>query len=116
MFGGKGFYGIKVHQAVLASGVKYTGATAHIVDKEVDAGAALIRGVVPVLTEDTAESLQKRVLKVEHEILVKAVKAMVQCKIEELIKNPEVLINKADREGAAEFAKGLLELGSALTE
>ena len=92
-FGGKGFYGIKVHQAVLASGEKYTGATAHLVDCGIDTGAVLVRGVIPVMPDDTAETLQKRVLDVEHVVLVHAVKALVEGKIEELIRNPLTLID-----------------------
>jgi len=114
MFGGKGFYGLKVHQAVIASGVKYSGATAHIVDSGVDTGAALVRSVVPVLPEDTAESLQKRVLKAEHIILVQAVKAMVENRIEDMIKKPVVLIDAKDREGVFEYAEDLIELGRAI--
>jgi len=87
-FGGKGFYGIKVHQAVIASGAEQSGATAHLVDCGVDTGAILVRGVVPVLPDDTAESLQKRVLEIEHIVLVKAVKALVENETEELAKNP----------------------------
>jgi len=116
MFGGIGFYGIKVHQAVLASGVKYTGATAHIVDCGVDTGAALIRGVVRILPDDTKESLQKRVLKTEHEVLVLAVKALALDKLDEHIRKPQILVNEADKKGVAEYAKGLLELGNALTD
>ena len=97
-FGGKGFYGIKVHQAVLASGEKYTGATAHIVDCGIDTGAILVRGVIPVMPDDTAESLQKRVLEIEHVVLVKAVKALVEGKVEELIKKPLTLLNMGDYE------------------
>ena len=115
LFGGKGFYGIRVHQAVLTSGVKYTGATAHIVDCGVDTGAALIRSVVPVLADDTPESLQKRVLNVEHDVLVQAVKALAENKINELILKPLVLMNKNDKDGIYEYARGLLELGSVLT-
>ena len=88
LFGGKGFYGIKVHQAVLASGAKHTGATAHIVDCGIDTGAVLVRGVLPVLPDDTAQSLQKRVLKVEHNVLVQAVKALVEGRTEDLMQNP----------------------------
>jgi len=105
LFGGKGFYGIRVHQAVLASGVKYTGASAHIVDCGIDTGAVLVRGVVPVLSDDTAESLQKRVLTVEHKVLVQAVKAMVEDRIEELIKNPMLQID----EGVNEKAQAILD-------
>ena len=91
MFGGKGFYGIKVHQAVIASGVKETGATAHLVDCGIDTGAVLVRGIVPVLGDDTAESLQKRVLEIEHKVLVHAVKSMVEGKTGELAKQPVTL-------------------------
>jgi len=76
-FGGKGFYGIKVHQAVLASGDKTSGATAHLVDEGIDTGKILVQKKVPVLPDDTAETLQKRVLEAEHIILVEAVKMMV---------------------------------------
>ena len=91
MFGGKGFYGIKVHQAVLASDAKQTGATAHLVDCGIDTGAILVRGIVPVLDGDTAEELQKRVLEIEHKVLVHAVKAVVEGRTDELIKQPETL-------------------------
>jgi len=115
MFGGKGFYGLRVHQAVLASGVKFSGATAHIVDCGVDTGPALVRGVVPVLVDDAAETLQKRVLEIEHVVLVRAVKALVEDGIEALIQKPITLIDDKDREETFEFAKGLQELGNALT-
>ena len=116
MFGGKGFYGIKVHQAVLASGVPYTGATAHIVDCGVDTGAVLVRGIVQVLADDTAESLQKRVLEIEHEVLVQAVKALAENKTEAMIVKPGLLVYENDRDGILEYATGLLELGNALAD
>jgi len=116
MFGGKGFYGIRVHQAVLTAGVKYTGATAHLADREYDTGDVLVRSVVPVLADDTAETLQKRVLKVEYKTLVRAVKALAENRIEELVKKPVTIINDEDKEGVMEFAKGLVELGKTLTE
>jgi folate-dependent phosphoribosylglycinamide formyltransferase PurN len=116
LFGGKGFYGIKVHRAVLASGAKYTGATAHIVDCGVDTGAVLVRGVLPVLPDDTAESLQKRVLKVEHNVLVHAAKALVEGRIKDLINNPLTLINEENKAGIQEYAEGLIKLGKALTD
>jgi len=77
-FGGKGFYGIKVHQAVIDSGDTVSGATAHLVDCGIDTGTVLVQEKVPVLPEDTAESLQKRVLELEHVVLVQAVKIMCQ--------------------------------------
>ena len=87
-YGGKGFYGINVHKAVLAAGEYHSGATAHIVDTGIDTGAILVQGKVPVLPDDTAESLQKRVLGVEHIVLVQAVKALVEDEIEKLTENP----------------------------
>lgn len=72
-FCGKGYYGEKVHQAVLNAGVKITGATIHMVDEGTDTGPILFQEVVNVLPEDTVETLQKRVLKVEHKLLVNAV-------------------------------------------
>ena len=116
LFGGKGFYGIKVHQAVLASGFPFTGATAHIVDSGIDTGAALVRGAAAVLPGDTAESLQKRVLELEHPVLVKAVKALVEGRITELVEKPLLLINNCDRDALLKYAAGLSELGAVLTE
>ncbi|MCR2033037.1 phosphoribosylglycinamide formyltransferase [Anaerofustis stercorihominis] len=72
-FCGKGYYGIKVHEAVLNYGAKITGATVHFADEGADTGPIIIQGTVPVFTEDTPEILQKRVLEVEHMILPKAV-------------------------------------------
>ena len=93
-FGGMGFYGINVHKAVLKSGVKITGATAHIVDTGVDTGAILVQGEVPVIPEDTPESLQKRVLITEHKVLIKAVKALADGETTDLSKNPIMLSPK----------------------
>ena len=111
MFGGKGFYGIRVHEAVLACGVKYSGATVHIVDCGIDTGAPLVRGVVPVLAEDTAEDLQKRVLNIEHDVLVYAVKAMVENRIEEMAANPAVITFDKDKEGVLKFIEELSNQG-----
>lgn len=74
-FGGKGMYGERVHQAVLASGVGETGATIHMVDEVYDRGAVLAQSRVPVLRGDTAERLAARVLEVEHRLLPAAVLA-----------------------------------------
>lgn len=65
-FGGKGMYGIHVHEAVLEYGAKVTGVTVHLVDEEYDHGQVVAQVPVPVLEGDTPESLQQRVLKVEH--------------------------------------------------
>ena len=98
MFGGMGYYGLKVHQAVLEVGVNFTGASAHLVDAGVDTGAVLVQGIVPVLPGDTAELLQQRVLKTEYKVLVEAVKALAENKIEELTTKHKILPGEhADR-------------------
>ena len=73
---GIGYYGIKVHESVIASGDKVTGVTVHFVTEEVDGGAVVVQRQLPVLVSDTPESLQKRVLELEHEVLPEAVKAL----------------------------------------
>jgi folate-dependent phosphoribosylglycinamide formyltransferase PurN len=74
-FGGKGMYGRRVHQAVLASGARESGATVHLVDEVYDRGAVLAQARVPVLPGDTADTLAERVLAVEHRLLPAAVLA-----------------------------------------
>ena len=74
-FGGKGMYGRRVHQAVLASGAQESGATVHLVDEVYDRGAVLAQARVPVLPGDTADTLAARVLVVEHRLLPAAVLA-----------------------------------------
>ena len=70
--GGVGYYGLRVHQAVLAAGDRETGATVHYVDDEgVDSGEIIVQERTPVLEGDTPETLQKRVLEeVEHRLVV----------------------------------------------
>jgi len=80
-FGGKGFYGIKVHEAVVASGVEESGVTVHFVDEEYDHGKIIAQEKVKVLSEDTAETLAERVLKVEHELYPQVVKAFCEDRI-----------------------------------
>ncbi|MDZ4723973.1 MAG: phosphoribosylaminoimidazolesuccinocarboxamide synthase [candidate division Zixibacteria bacterium] len=67
-YGGKGMYGRKVHEAVLASGDKETGATIHLVDEEYDKGMILEQVKVPVLQNDTPETLAARVQAEEHRL------------------------------------------------
>lgn len=71
-FGGKGMYGHRVHEAVLAYGCKVSGATVHLVDEEYDTGAPILQRCVPVLDGDTPETLAARVLEVEHLIYPEA--------------------------------------------
>lgn len=61
-FSGKGFYGLKVHQAALESGVKTTGASVHFVDETVDGGEIILQKAVTIKPDDSPESLQKRVM------------------------------------------------------
>jgi phosphoribosylglycinamide formyltransferase-1 len=65
-FGGKGMYGLHVHEAVLAAGCKVSGATVHLVDEQYDRGPIVAQRCVPVRDGDTAETLAARVLGVEH--------------------------------------------------
>ena len=74
-FGGKGMYGHRVHQAVLASGARESGATVHLVDEVYDRGPVLGQARVPVLPDDTPDRLAARVLEVEHRLLPAAVLA-----------------------------------------
>jgi phosphoribosylglycinamide formyltransferase-1 len=78
-FGGKGCYGIHVHEKVIEAGVKITGVTVHFVNKDYDAGKIIAQSAVPVLPGDTPEILAKRVLQEEHNIYWQAIKGMV-CK------------------------------------
>ncbi len=73
---GKGFYGIKVHEAVIQNREKISGATVHLVDEGVDTGEILIQREVPVLDSDDASTLQKRVLEVEHKILIEGIEML----------------------------------------
>lgn len=81
-FCGKGFYGLHVHEAVLASGVKLTGATVHFVTEVCDGGPIILQDTVPVLNGDTPEILQKRVMEnCEWKLLPKAVSLFCEDKI-----------------------------------
>jgi len=91
-FCGKGFYGVRVHEEVLKYGVKFTGATVHFVDEGTDTGPIIFQEIVPVDNEDVVETLQKRVLEVEHRLLVKAVKLYCDEKI--TLVGRRVLINE----------------------
>ena len=77
-FGGKGMYGLRVHQAVLEAGVRVSGATVHLVSDRYDEGAIVAQWPVPVLPGDTPEALAARVLAVEHRILPLAVEALAR--------------------------------------
>ena len=73
-FCGPGMYGHHVHEAVLAYGAKISGATTHFVDEQVDHGGVIMQASVPVLEDDTPDTLAARVLTVEHRILPESVR------------------------------------------
>jgi formyltetrahydrofolate-dependent phosphoribosylglycinamide formyltransferase len=77
-FGGRGMYGLRVHRAVLESGVRVSGATVHLVSDRYDEGRIVAQWPVPVLPGDTPETLAARVLAVEHRILPLAVEAVAR--------------------------------------
>ncbi len=68
------FRGLKAQKQALEFGAKYTGCTVHFVSKELDSGAVIIQAVVPVLPEDTEESLSNRILQMEHRIYPQTIK------------------------------------------
>jgi phosphoribosylglycinamide formyltransferase 1 len=74
-FGGKGFYGMNVHKAVLKSGVRFTGATVHLVRGEYDRGPILNQGMVEVHKKDSLEKIAENVLKIEHDIYWRTLQA-----------------------------------------
>ena len=82
-FCGKGYYGLKVHEAALAYGVKVTGATVHFVNEVPDGGEILLQKAVEVLPGDTPEVLQRRVMEqCEWQLLPQAVALFCQGKIQ----------------------------------
>jgi len=79
-FGGKGFYGNHVHEAVLAAGETETGATVHLVDHEYDHGKILAQRKCPVQPGDTPESLAARVMALERELLPEVIRTIASKK------------------------------------
>lgn len=77
-FGGRGYYGRRVHEAVLESGARFSGATIHFVDEEYDHGPIILQDVVPVLDDDSAETLAARVLDQEHRLYVEAIRLFAE--------------------------------------
>lgn len=77
-FGGKGMYGVRVHEAVLRSGASLSGPTIHYVNERYDEGRILAQWPVPVLPDDTPRSLAARVLEVEHLLYPAAADALAR--------------------------------------
>ena len=81
-FCGSGMYGLRVHQAALEYGVRKSGCTVHFVEQGIDTGPIILQRTVDVLSTDTAEDLQKRILVEEHTAIVEAVKLISENSIE----------------------------------
>lgn len=91
-FCGKGFYGLHVHEAVLASGVKLTGATVHFVTEECDGGPIILQKAAAVENGDTPEILQKRVMEqCEWKILPQAVSLFCEGRIKVIDNKTEII-------------------------
>lgn len=92
-FCGKGFYGLHVHEAALAKGVKVSGATVHIVTPECDAGPIILQKAVEVKQDDTPEVLQRRIMEqAEWKILPEAVRLFCEDRI--TVKDNKVFIRE----------------------
>ena len=82
-FCGTGYYGLKVHEGVLARGVKVTGATVHFVDKGTDTGPIILQKAVEVRQQDTPETLQRRVMEeAEWKIMPEAIRLIAQGRVQ----------------------------------
>jgi formyltetrahydrofolate-dependent phosphoribosylglycinamide formyltransferase len=81
-FSGKGFYGRKVYDAVFEKGVKVTGATVHFVDEEYDHGPIILQEAVPVLEDDTVETLATRVQAAERRLVPEAIRLFAEGRLE----------------------------------
>lgn len=92
-FGGKGMYGIHVHEAVLVAGVKVTGCTVHFVDERYDTGPIIIQKVVPLREDDTPETLQARVQEVERAALPEALRLLAEGRVR--VEGRRVIIREA---------------------
>lgn len=80
-FGGQGMYGNRVHRAVLESGCKVSGCTVHLVDERYDTGPILAQSAVPVLDDDTPDSLALRVQVEEHRLYPKCIEDILHDKV-----------------------------------
>lgn len=77
-FGGKGFYGLKVHEEVFKKGCKVSGPTSHFVDENTDTGPIILQEAIDISDLKSPQEIQSRVLEVEHRLLVKTVKLYVE--------------------------------------
>lgn len=94
-FGGKGMYGLKVHQAVLKAHEKETGCTVHYVDEVYDHGPIILQRKVPVQADDTPETLQARVMEAEREAYPEAVNLFAEKRLLQVAQSVRILPVKA---------------------
>lgn len=90
-FCGSGFYGRHVHDAVYRAGVKLSGATVHFVDGGVDTGEIIAQQAVRITAEDTVDTIAKKVLVIEHQLLPRVLNALVNDQI--IFKGEHAFIN-----------------------
>jgi len=88
------FPGLHVQKKAIDWGVRYSGATVHFVAEEVDMGPIILQAVVPVLEDDTEETLSERILKEEHRIYPEAVRLFFEGRLE--VRGRRVLIKQND--------------------
>jgi formyltetrahydrofolate-dependent phosphoribosylglycinamide formyltransferase len=81
-FCGEGFYGRRVHEAVLRAGVRVSGCTVHFADDAYDHGPIILQGTVPVLDDDTPETLATRVHLLENELYPEAIRLWAEGRLE----------------------------------
>lgn len=98
-FGGKGMYGMRVHEAVLKAGEKETGCTVHYVDEVYDRGPVILQRRVPVLPNDTAETLQVRVQEAEREAYPEAINLFAEKRLMQVAQSVRILPVKAGAAG-----------------
>ena len=91
-YGGQGYYGIKVHEAVIESKDSVTGVTIHFIDNEYDRGPIIMQAEVPVNDSDDANTLSKKVLEMEYKLYLKVVELFCSNKIQ--IEKDKVIINE----------------------
>ncbi len=94
-FCGDGYYGMYVHEAVWERGAKCSGATVHFVDEGTDTGPIIMQKPVSIVFEDSPEDIQRKVLQIEHEILVESVSLF--CENNLVVEGNRVKILKGDR-------------------
>jgi phosphoribosylglycinamide formyltransferase-1 len=80
-FGGQGMYGQRVHEAVIEYGVRWSGATVHLVNEQYDSGPVVLQEPVPVLPDDTPDTLADRVLETEHRLYPEALRLFAEGRI-----------------------------------